>query len=253
MADAQVPLFDRVKKVALKLQFVWFLGHLITVIQTFFAFLSFSNWTYYKAFYGTLVSYGIFLYGTYGKPQFNKEFLARVLQDENCQYFILAVIWVTAAPIRVALIPYATFSLIHVLGYIRSDFLPQVFPGNTLPVTKNIAAAINTVLVTYQAQAIWLVARAEVLVIFPATIITIFWGTSIFTPFLYGQFLQFRFLSSPITRQVFGDLEVVLDKHVANNPQVPEWGKVGYAKTKDMIKQYCNLEARARAAQAAQQ
>jgi transmembrane protein 33 len=103
-------------------------------------------------------------------------------------------------------------------------------------------------MIAYQPSAIWAVSRAEVWIIFPMTILTIFWGgTSLFTPFLYQQFLQFRFLSSPMTRQVFSEVEVTFDKWILNQPQSPEWIKSGYVTVKELIKKYGNLEARARA------
>jgi hypothetical protein len=150
----------------------------------------------------------------------------------------------------VALFPYAVFSFFHTLGYIRTELLPKLFPGTTLPVTKQISSYINKFMTAYQPSAIWAVSRAEVWIIFPMTIITIFWGgTSIFTPFLYQQFLQFRYLSSPMTRQVFAEVEVTFDKWILNQPQAPEWAKSGYVTVKDLIKKYGNLEARARAQQ----
>jgi hypothetical protein len=84
---------------------------------------------------------------------------------------------------------------------------------------------------TYQPTSIWTVARAEVWIIFPMTIISIFWGgTSLFTPFLYQQFLQFRYLSSPMTRQVFTEVETKFDAWILNQPQAPEWAKGAYTK-----------------------
>jgi hypothetical protein len=206
------------------------------------------------------LSYGIILYKSHGKPSFDKEYLGRVLQDENTQYFFLAIVWATAPPIRgmkvltlVALFPYAVFSLFHTLGYIRSELIPKTFPGSTFPQAKAVASAINSLMLKFQPKSIWAVSRVEVWVIFPMTVISIFWGgTSIFTPVLYQQFLQFRFLSSPMTREVFSETEVFLDKHILNNQKVPEWGRNGYSSAKEMIQKYCNLEARARAAQAAQ-
>lgn len=102
-------------------------------------------------------------------------------------------------------------------------------------------------MVAYQPLSINLVAKAEVWVILPMSIITIFWGTSIFTPFLYSQFLQFRFLSSTATRQTLADTEVFLDRWILEHASVPPVVKTGYSKAKELIKTYGNLEERARA------
>lgn len=65
------PLTERVKKLAMTLQFVWFLGHLTTTIQSLFCLFYGSEWNYRKAFYGTLVSYGIILYKAHGVSSVN--------------------------------------------------------------------------------------------------------------------------------------------------------------------------------------
>lgn len=70
--------------------------------------------------------------------------------DENVQYFLLALYWFFSSPITgkarirvddieihgelicfitVTLVPYATFSLFHALGYVRSNIIPNVFPA----------------------------------------------------------------------------------------------------------------------------
>ena len=71
--QAQAPdsLVNRAKSLALQLQFLWFVGHLITgllaraaalsypstrvVVQAIFAFLGSGIWSYYKAYYGTII------------------------------------------------------------------------------------------------------------------------------------------------------------------------------------------------------
>ena len=103
-------------------------------------------------------------------------------------------------------------------------------------------------MVAYQPLSINLVAKAEVWIIFPMSIITIVWGgTSIFTPFLYSQFLPFRFLSSTATRQALAETEVFLDKWILDHASVPPAVKTGYSKVKELIKTYGNLEERAKA------
>ncbi|KAI8902617.1 hypothetical protein BC833DRAFT_572694 [Globomyces pollinis-pini] len=243
MADQNYPpLVDRIKTIAMNIQFLWFVGHLTTVSQAIFSLIYSGTWNYYKAFYGTLISYAIILYKSHGVPQLNKDFLAKTLQDENAQYFLVALVWSTAAPIKVALIPFATFSLFHSMGYIRSEFIPKVFPGNTLPQSKVVASGINSFMTKYQAQAITYVAYSEVWVILPMTIITIFWGgTSFFTPIMYSQFLQFRYLSSPITREVFTTSELTLDKYLDTETISPTV-RNGYLKVKEVIKRYVNLQ-----------
>lgn len=52
-----LPLVDRVKSLVLNLQFLWFVGHVITALHAVFHLLSPSAWSYSKAYYGALVRY----------------------------------------------------------------------------------------------------------------------------------------------------------------------------------------------------
>lgn len=111
---------------------------------------------------------------------------------------------------------------------------------------------LSTVMTKYQPISINAVARAEIWVIFPMTIVSIFWGgASIFIPFLYFQFIQFRYLASPASRLALQETEIVLDKVFLQQAAVPEWARTGYSKGKEMLKKYGDLEARARAQQQA--
>jgi len=250
MPEAEEPFADKVKKLVTSLQFAWFVGHLITVVQTLSAFLYGSSWCYYNAYYGTLLSYGIILYKAHKQSfQLNTAFLGRLIMDENFQYFLISIVWLTGARITVTLIPFAMFSLFHCIGYLRTEVLSKIVPSSTQ--SKWISAQLNTIMTNYQPASITVVSRAEVLVIFPMTIVSIFWGgASIFIPFLYFQFLQFRYISSTSTKQAVQDTEILLDKYLLQQPSVPEPIKTGYTKAKEMLKKYGDLEARARAKQA---
>ncbi|KAL2911732.1 Transmembrane nucleoporin [Polyrhizophydium stewartii] len=246
----------RLKRTVLRLQFVWFAGHLLTVISAalFVALGLFAprSRSYYFALYGTLLSYGIILYKSYGLPQFNTEYLQRLVRDENTQYFVLALLWTTSAPLSVALIPYATFSVLHVLNYTRNELIPNLVGQG--PRSTAMMQAISKFVQSNHAKAIYFVANAEVWVIMPATIVTIFTGhTSLFTPVVYAQFLSFRYAFSPVTKLVFGQLDQTLDRYLMSNMSLPEWLRSAVRKTRDVVVYYGDLEARARAQAAAQQ
>jgi hypothetical protein len=73
----------------------------------------------------------------------------------------------------VTLIPYATFSLFHTLGYVRTELIAKVFPG--LEIGKTVSAQISKLMSAYQPLSINMVAKVEVWVIFPMSIISILW------------------------------------------------------------------------------
>jgi transmembrane protein 33 len=150
----------------------------------------------------------------------------------------------------VTLIPFGTFSLFHSIGYLRTELIPKVFPNNQQGIW--VSSLLSTIMTKYQPISINAVARAEIWMIFPMTIVSIFWGgASVFIPFLYFQFIQFRYLASSATRVALQETEVVLDKLVLQQAAVPPMVQTGYSKAKEMLKKYGDLEAKARAQQAA--
>eukprot|EP00842_Homolaphlyctis_polyrhiza_P000400 jgi/Hompol1/1360/HPOL_004765-RA len=226
---------SRLQRMVLSLQFVWFLGHLMT-----------ESPAYYRAFYGTIISYGIILFKTYGAPKFSTEYAQRVLRDENTQYFMLAAIWTTSAPLFVALVPYAVFSLIHTLNFARNELIPNLLGANN-PSATALSTAIGKLVQSSHTRAIYFVANTEVWVIMPMTIIAIFISRgSFFTPIVFAQFLSFRYAFSPVSKQVFAGLNATLDTNIANNMALPEWLRSGFRKVRELVIQYGDLEARAR-------
>ncbi|KAJ1961663.1 Transmembrane nucleoporin, partial [Dispira parvispora] len=89
-------LGERLMATAQTIEFVWWLGHILTVVFgmlyviNLLTFSSVSSY-YYKAYLGTLLSYALVIYKTHGQPQFNTGFLQRIGSDENVQYFFLAL------------------------------------------------------------------------------------------------------------------------------------------------------------------
>ncbi|KAJ1341499.1 hypothetical protein BSLG_003927 [Batrachochytrium salamandrivorans] len=198
------------------------------VIQTtlFFAFglSSTGSKSYYKALYGTLLSYGIILYKSYGIPQFNTEYLNRLIRDENTQYFMLALIWTTSAPLSVALIPYATFSLLHILNYTRNEIFSNLV-GTSNASINALSQSIGKFVQANHAKAIYFVSNTE--------------------------FLSFRYVFSPVTKQVVSGLDATLDKYIGSNPSLPTIVRTVYGKARDMIASYGDMEGRARQQQSA--
>ena len=69
-------------------------------VQAILLIFTQSSWNYYKAYYGCILSYVIILIKSHPQPTLSKEYVARVLQDENTQYFLLALVWLFGAPIK---------------------------------------------------------------------------------------------------------------------------------------------------------
>ncbi|SAM03605.1 hypothetical protein [Absidia glauca] len=187
MPSPNQSLVERVSLLAQSLQFPWFVGHVLTLLGSFFYILSFfSNAKAYKiAYLGALVSYGVVIYKTHGFPKFNAAYAQRLVTDENVQYFFLAAYNFFSDPVEVTLIPFGkcwiglaketeertlyrvhnnaisltdflfycvvTFSVFHTLGYVRTNIIPTVFPSPPPP-RQSSGSSSTSAPVTWQAK-----------------------------------------------------------------------------------------------------
>jgi hypothetical protein len=194
---------------------------------------------------GTLLSYGIILYKAHGVPQPTRNYLQRILLDENSQYLLLAAIWLSNSPIWVTLIPYTTFSVFHSLTYIKNDVIPTLAPS-TAPssgIARRLQHAIQQFSQTYQTKALEMVAYSEVWLTVPVLILYIFTGrASIFSSFSYVNFLRFRYFFSPTTKKVFRDVGVKFDGWIEQNPSIPLMIKNVYAKIRQGLTRFGSID-----------
>ncbi|KAI7851291.1 hypothetical protein BDC45DRAFT_224464 [Circinella umbellata] len=242
-------LQERILNLVQTLQFAWFSGHVLTLIGSAIHLLSvlmFRSATkpYTIAYVGALISYGVVIYKSHGIPQLNTRYAQRLVMDENVQYLLLALYWFFSKPISVTLVPYATFSTFHALGYVRSNIIPTVFPVPSSTASSSRAA-------TWQAKtqqrikswtdknydtAMRFVAQIEVVGIMGRLLLGIF-RLQIMGIFLYAQFLRFRYHLSSYTRQAFTKLRTAMD-NVSQDPRVPPVVGKAYLTVKDMITRY---------------
>ncbi|KAL1919001.1 uncharacterized protein VTP21DRAFT_2382 [Calcarisporiella thermophila] len=257
---ATAPLTDRMIALVKHSQFIWWVGHVITLITALFYYLSVMTFRpnptyYYRAYLASLVSYFVVVYHSYKVPQFNLSFARRFLADENVQYLFLAFYWYSTSPIFVTLIPFATFSVFHTLGYIRSNVLPTFFPslisnrtsaGPNTAQTANfpswLVQAIKQLTDKHYAPAMRFVAVVEVCLIMGTLILgAITFQTSFLAPILYAHFLRLRYFMNPYVRNTFHEVGAHLDKLLlppTADPRIPPViGKI-YSQAKTLIVRY---------------
>ncbi|KAI9473595.1 MAG: hypothetical protein EXX96DRAFT_487981 [Benjaminiella poitrasii] len=255
---SSVSLQDRVLALVKTLQFAWFSGHVLTLLGSFlyaFTLILFrTNPSYYKtAYFGALLSYGVVIYKSHGKPRPNAEYARKLVMDENAQYLLLAFFWFFSSPIAVTLIPFATFSAFHALGYVRTNIIPTVFPRPATAAansTNGNAPAIAWQVKTQQRIKAWtdkyygvamrFVAQSEVTVVAVRLIFGLFRFN--FLPFiLYAQFLRFRYHLSTYTRQTFTELSTRFDRLLlppTADPRIPAFVPKAYTVIKGMITKF---------------
>ncbi|CAG8468295.1 15341_t:CDS:2 [Cetraspora pellucida] len=134
---AQQPLVNRVGTLVRHPQFIWWCGHCVVFFCSLFHLYYWLTFRaaegasyYYTAYLGAMLSYGVVIYKSFGTPAPTWEYFQKINRDENVFYLVLACVWFMNAPVFVTLLPYATFSLFHLITYIRANILPTFFPSS---------------------------------------------------------------------------------------------------------------------------
>ncbi|BGP22458.1 hypothetical protein Rt10032_c07g3080 [Rhodotorula toruloides] len=233
--------------------YAWAFGHalvLVGTIHTLLGVVTFSgrSKSYYLAYGGALVSWGIVVYKSLGAPQLNKAYIQRALLDENVQYLLLALYWFLQKPIYVTLIPFATFSLFHTLTFLRTSVLPKPPATATKsgsapaaqPATPGAKASklIQTWVKANYEKAMLFVAFVEVVVVFGRILLgAITFQNSLLSPLFFAHFLRLRYYLSPPTRQAFSWVSAQID-HATANPKCPPQVRRGVNFARELVIRY---------------
>ncbi|KAK3070204.1 Transmembrane nucleoporin [Teratosphaeriaceae sp. CCFEE 6253] len=143
--SSEQPLTQRLLQLAQTLQFAWFIGHVTLLICTFRYGLSYITLNYYSrwaqfsyrtAFIAAAATYGIVVFKAFrakqksGKPAGSP---VQMAADENVQYLIMALVWLFTRQTALAVLPFAVYSIFHVLTYTRGMLLPTIQPPPPTP------------------------------------------------------------------------------------------------------------------------
>ncbi|ORX84631.1 hypothetical protein K493DRAFT_291751 [Basidiobolus meristosporus CBS 931.73] len=253
--QAPSSLIERVKPMVTNPRFAWWIGHcVVTVSSLFYLFnklfgstLATQRW-YYRVYIGVLISYGITVWKTYGVPQFNTAFLQRIMLDDNVHYLLMGLLWYSSPTLFVTIIPFAVYSLFHVIDFARATLLPTVFPDinsttRSAAATQaaNLAKIMKHIKDTYYDIAMKNVARVEVIGIMGLQLLgAITFQLSPLGALFYANFLRVRYHLSPHIRQTFTDIRVFLDKYLLPpaNPKIPAAVGKAYTFARDGVISY---------------
>ncbi|KXS10297.1 hypothetical protein M427DRAFT_139726 [Gonapodya prolifera JEL478] len=208
---------QRVVALVLTAQFAWFAGHVLTVWYSVWYILLRTPHFYSRALLGTILSYGIVLYKSYHSTftPSDPNFRARISRDENLHYVLLALLWYLSNPLFPLLVPFATFSLFHVLTYTRTHILPNISPSLSGTVSPTLLKIVRD----YQPVAIRAVAKYEIAVLTPLLIVGVFLrSVSLVQPVMFVQFLRQRWVFSATARQAVREVRSVLDGALNGSP-----------------------------------
>ncbi|WPG97761.1 Hypothetical protein R9X50_00054200 [Acrodontium crateriforme] len=253
-AASSETLTSRLTKLAQTLQFAWFAGHVTLLLCTFRYIMSYIFFNYYSrwarfsyrtAFIAAAATYGIVVFKGYrarqksGKPQGSVLTLAG---DENVQYLVMAIVWLFASQMPLALLPFAVYSIFHVATYSRSILLPTIQPAPPTPAGQKpqpsaMSDAIGRFVKDYYDASMSLVAALEIALWFRILFSAIlFRSGSWILIVVYTVFLRARISQSTFVQGMLHQLGVRGDALVARQDVPPAarnaWDQFkGFAKT----------------------
>ena len=145
--------------------------------------------------------------------------------------------------------PYVTFSLFHVLTFVRTTVIPSVAPapqpqsaagagrqGEAQPQTPSVKAAkvIQGWVKANYDPAMRFVAYAEVAIFARVVFGALLWRNSLMAPLFYAHFLRLRFYMSSFTRAAFQHVKSILDGYT-QHPSCPPVVRKAYLTVTDLV------------------
>lgn len=235
---ADLPLSQRLQRVATTLQFAWFSGHAVLLLCIFRYSLSWLRMNYYGgmaqfcyrlAFISAAGTYGIVVYKTQRARQKTGAKqpggALGYLADENVQYLAMALVWLFMPQNMLALLPYGIYSIFHVATYVRATLIPTIIPpqkinapagasdGAKPQYTQHPAAeALHRFVKKYYDASMSVVASLEILLWIRLLLSALlFQRRSWILIALYTAFLRARFAQSSHVQGSFAQLEARID------------------------------------------
>ncbi|EME47340.1 hypothetical protein DOTSEDRAFT_69312 [Dothistroma septosporum NZE10] len=247
-------LQDRLLKLAQTLQFAWFIGHVTLLLCTLryglsYVFLKYySRWaqfSYRTAFIAAAATYGIVVFKGYraraktGKQPSSPLALAT---DENVQYLAMALLWLFSRQYPLAMLPYAIYSVFHVLTYTRGILLPTLQPAPAAPAgqktqSSGLAETLGRFVKDYYDASMSLVAGLELALWFRILGSAIFFakGSWIILA-LYTIFLRARISQSTFVQGMIKQLGARGDA-LTQRQDVPPVARQAWETAKNVLKQ----------------
>lgn len=187
----------------------------------------FKFW-YILSLVGVAESFGVLLFQIFTRSGGKVSIL---LKDENTQYLLISLIFLYLRPYVIfPLIPFALFSIFHVLAYVDGTLLP-IFGLENTPISKSI----YTFTTSQNSSSIHLASCIEIFSFFWLLLRVVTFRKRSLIPFIvYGVFLKLRFEYSEITREYIKSIEIQVDEQV-NHLNIPAI-KNGWVQVKSVLR-----------------
>ncbi|KAJ3372475.1 hypothetical protein GGF31_001916 [Allomyces arbusculus] len=207
--------FIRISLTMRRPQFVWYCGHVLTVVGFLLHLVLKGNKPMFIiGLLGALVSYLVVMYRQH-QPQYRKRgFRATVralAADMNAHYVWLALFFmVSGAPCTPVLLPYFMYSLFHALTYYRSVLVPTLWPGGPTALPGFVQRLLDrqaNITSAIQPRALAFAAYWEVLVTPVYVVIQVLLMQQlVLAPLVYANFMTKRYQTAAGTRAAFHTL-----------------------------------------------
>ncbi|KAK5658365.1 hypothetical protein OQA88_2341 [Cercophora sp. LCS_1] len=237
---ADLPLGQRLQRLAQTLQFAWFSGHatlILCIFRYFFSWIRFNTasrmaqFCYRLTFLAAAGTYGIVVYKTWRARQktgAKQPGPLGYLTDENIQYLLMAVVWLFMPQYSLAMLPYGIYSVFHVATYTRANLIPTVIPPSKVPPAAGaspnakpqytqhpMGEAIGSFVKRYYDASMSIVSSLEILLWIRLLLAAIFFQRRSWILFaVYTAFLRARFAQSTHVQNSFAQLEARIDNLV---------------------------------------
>ncbi|KAK1752239.1 nucleoporin POM33 [Echria macrotheca] len=234
---ADLPLGQRLQRLAQTLQFAWFAGHATLIICIFRYALSWMRMNYYSrtaqfcyrfTFISAALTYGIVVYKTWRarqKVNAKQPTPLGYLADENIQYLLMAIVWLFMPQYPLAMLPYGIYSVFHVATYTRANLIPTVIPPTKVPPRDGaspsakpqytqhpLSDAIGSFVKKYYDSSMSIVSGLEILLWIRLLLGAVFFQRrSWILLAIYTAFLRARFAQSTHVQNSFTQLEARVD------------------------------------------
>ncbi|CAG59455.1 uncharacterized protein GVI51_G03641 [Nakaseomyces glabratus] len=223
---------DRFLKVAKSLQFAWFAGHFLVVVSSLLYLFRFCETLYRCAYVGVLASFGIITY----QQGLHQQLSLSLLTNENVLYFALALVWFFTPRFSLSLVPYFMFSVFHVLVYLKTTLLPQVF-NQTVESKSKVVMFIDKFVLDYNERCMYWVSTTELLMLFLLFVrAVLFFSRSWIVLVVFTLFIKVKYETSKYMQAAFAQWRVRMDG-VISHPSVPPQIKSLYNQLKFQLVQ----------------
>lgn len=203
------------------IQFVWYVGHLVTVISTIFYALTYVKifpttykFWYKLALFGVVESFGVLIFQTVKKNGVNTKAL---LKEDNVQYLFLGgALFIVSPYVLLTLSTFFLFSAFHVLSYTKHYLLPAF----EIPETHIVSVKIGDFVTANNNKLIQLASMLEIYTLGWLFLRMLAFRKRSLSPFLvYLVFLKLRFEKSSFTRNYLKTIELKVEDLVNKSGQ----------------------------------